>query len=339
MHRVADCLRRGLLNDEFQLDGRRVWRGKGSIAALHVTVQSIYQHKAAPVPVARDGDAACGGGSGDGVKDDEAHDSHHHSHSHEHAHSHSHESGSIHEESNNSSSTDKEGVDEHAHSHSHHSDGHLHSHHHHHDDDDDDHDDNTNQRKIRNLPQIRRMLQEAPEDCIPPWVRDHAISAFTALAQAEAAVHGASSIDAVHFHEVGAVDSIVDTVGTLLALFFLGVTTVSCSRLPLGEGAVRTDHGILPVPAPATLKLMTGMPTTPGPPGLTGELVTPTGAALLRTLTMKSNAAVRGGEKRNVPVGRPPRFTLRKIGVGAGTKDFEEHPNIIRLLLGDDVLL
>jgi len=158
-------------------------------------------------------------------------------------------------------------------------------------------------------------------------------------AQAEASVHGAATVDAVHFHEVGAVDSIVDTVGTLLALYYLNVTTVSCSRLPLGEGAVHTDHGLLPVPAPATLHLMKGMPTTLGPPGRTGELVTPTGAALLRTLTTRSG--IRSTESsRGVPLmGRPPRFTLRKTGVGAGTKDFPHHPNILRLMLGDSVVL
>ena len=174
------------------------------------------------------------------------------------------------------------------------------------------------------------MLQAAPEEYIPVWVRDTAIHVFTELARAEASVHGADGMDAVHFHEVGAVDSIVDTVGTLLALHFLGVETVSCSPLPLGEGTVWTSHGILPVPAPATLRLMIGMRTTPGPPGITGELVTPTAAALLRVLTQ-----VGIGEK---PTGRPPRFTIRHVGVGAGTKDFVKHPNIIRLMIGDDLV-
>lgn len=116
-----------------------------------------------------------------------------------------------------------------------------------------------------------------------------AIDTFTALAHAEMHAHGSASIDDVHFHEVGAVDSIVDTVGTLLALYHLGVDlggvrssddgvdfegddsklapsiAVTCSALPLGEGTVMTDHGLLPVPAPAALRLMIGMPTCPGP--------------------------------------------------------------------------
>ena len=160
--------------------------------------------------------------------------------------------------------------------------------------------------------------------------------------------HGAQSINQVHFHEVGAVDSIVDTVGTLLALHYLGVDLgsgngqdckITCSRLPLGEGTVWTDHGLLPVPAPATLRLLVGMPTCPGPPGVTGELVTPTAAALLRVVT-GANSEAKKGQLSEVwqPKefdGRPPTMTPRAVGLGAGTKDFERHPNVLRLILGD----
>ena len=128
---------------------------------------------------------------------------------------------------------------------------------------------------MRNLPQIKQMLESAPPEHIPRHVAALAVEAFTALAHAERQTHGAESIDMVHFHEVGAVDSIVDTVGTLLALHHLGVdlgsdasvgvdrnkVAVTCSPLPLGEGTVWTDHGLLPMPAPATLRLMIGMPT------------------------------------------------------------------------------
>ena len=176
--------------------------------------------------------------------------------------------------------------------------------------------------------------------------------------------HGASDINSVHFHEVGAIDSIVDTVGTLLALYHLNVdlgdveeeedggtitntTTrrccVTCSRLPLGEGTVWTDHGLLPVPAPATMRLMVGMPTCPGPRGVTGELVTPTAAALLRVLTGVHHLKEEGNEikegsfwRPQQVAGRPPNFTPRAVGIGAGTKDFEKHANILRLVLGDE---
>jgi uncharacterized protein (DUF111 family) len=153
----------------------------------------------------------------------------------------------------------------------------------------------------------------------------------------------------VHFHEVGAVDSIVDTVGTLLALHYLGVNlgvddddnaaAVTCSPLPLGEGTVWTAHGHLPVPAFATGRLMIGMPTCPGPKGITGELVTPTAAALLRILSGVTSGrdGKDGGpywQPAGVP-GRPPSMIPRAVGIGAGTKDFERHPNVLRLILGD----
>jgi len=174
------------------------------------------------------------------------------------------------------------------------------------------------------------MLRKASPEYIPKHVANTAIAAFTELAKAEARTHNAPSAADVHFHEVGAIDSIVDTVGTLLALWFLQVDTVSCSRLPLGEGTVWTDHGLLPVPAPAAMRLLVGLPTCAGPPGNTGELVTPTAAAVLRVLTIN-------GPKTKTP-GRPPSFVPRRIGLGAGTKDFVKHPNVVRLIIGDQVV-
>lgn len=188
---------------------------------------------------------------------------------------------------------------------------------------------------LRNLPEIQRMLNASSPNFIDPWVRDKAIQTFTELAHAEAKTHGAEGIETVHFHEVGAIDSIVDTVGTLIALHALNVNTVSCSRLPLGEGTCWGMHGLMPVPAPAALRLMVGMPTCPGPLGVTGELVTPTGAALLRALTMEHDE---GGAPVFPSNGKPPCFTIRFVGHGAGSKDFKKHPNIVRLLLGDSVV-
>lgn len=266
--------------------------------------------------------------------------------SHDHDHSHGRVSASGLKAMDPSDDNETSQVHSHGHSHDHsHGFGNSHSHSHLHDHSDSHREhshahDNPSSTwlngPLRNLPEIRKMLEEAPEQWIPHWVRITAIESFTALAKAEATVHGAESIDSVHFHEVGAVDSIVDTVGSLLALNALGAVSFSCSRLPLGEGSVHTAHGIMPVPTPATLCLMIDMPTTAGPPGVSGELVTPTGAALLRTLVMtmkpSNTTAVR---ERQKPTERPPSFTLRKVGVGAGTKDFDNHPNIIRLILGD----
>lgn len=194
------------------------------------------------------------------------------------------------------------------------------------------------------------MLLQSSEEFIPASVARLAIQTFTELAIAESFTHGASSPDSVHFHEVGAIDSIVDVVGTLLALHHLKVETVSCSRLPMGEGTVWTDHGQLPVPAFATMRLMMGMKTCPGPGNashdgttngsvVTGELVTPTAAALLRVLTGAADAKhSQHSHTAVVRTGRPPSFTPRAVGLGAGTKDFVKFPNVVRLMIGDDLI-
>ena len=302
---VEYCIGKGMpeLNDEFAIAQKKVTRGgMGSIAGCHVAVHSQYHHAPAPVPAAAKRQKTS-------QTTDSGHD---HSHSHEHAHSHGHE---------------------HSHDHDHNETSHAHSH--------SDHQHHTNG-PMRNLPQIKKLLEDAPERYIPSWVKRISIAAFTELAKAEAATHGADTIESVHFHEVGAIDSIVDTVGTVLALYCLNVTTVSCSRLPMGEGTVWTAHGCLPVPAPATLRLLVDMPTCPGPLGIvTGELVTPTGAALLKALCLHcppGNIEKNASMKAILAQGRPPSFTIRKVGIGAGTKDFEKHPNILRLLLGDTIV-
>ncbi len=149
-------------------------------------------------------------------------------------------------------------------------------------------------------------------------VRAQAKAVFQRLAEAEAEVHG-STVQKVHFHEVGAVDAIVDITGALLGLESLGVQTVSASALPLGGGSVDSEHGRIPVPAPATALLLRGAPVYGGP--VAAELVTPTGAALLMTLCSAWGDA--------------PAFRLGRVGTGAGTRDFAAHPNILRLLLGE----
>ena len=155
---------------------------------------------------------------------------------------------------------------------------------------------------------------------LPPEIADPATRIFTRLAEAEAKVHD-RPVEQVHFHEVGAVDAIVDVVGACLGLHRLGVTEVYASPLPLGGGWVATAHGRLPIPAPATVELLKDVPTYGGP--VEKELVTPTGAAILTTLC-------RG-------FGPMPAMTLTATGCGAGTLDLP-HPNLLRLLLGEPVV-
>ena len=140
---------------------------------------------------------------------------------------------------------------------------------------------------------------------------------FTRLAQAEARVHG-RDISEVHFHEVGAVDAIVDVVGALAGLKIIGIDEVYASPLRLGTGSVTCQHGVLPVPAPATVELLKEVPiqTTEIP----AELVTPTGAAIITTLAKR--------------FGPSPLMRLEQVGYGAGQRELEEMPNLLRLLIG-----
>jgi pyridinium-3,5-bisthiocarboxylic acid mononucleotide nickel chelatase len=162
---------------------------------------------------------------------------------------------------------------------------------------------------------IARMIDEAP---LKPRVKELAQRIFKRLAEAESTVHGVP-MERVHFHEVGAIDSIVDIVGTAIGLDYLGIERIYGSPLPFGRGFIHTAHGKLPVPAPATAQLMQGIPLA-GDIG-EGERVTPTGAAIL--------AALAEG------FGVPPAMKPQRIGYGAGEKDFAEVPNLLRLVLGE----
>jgi uncharacterized protein (TIGR00299 family) protein len=167
----------------------------------------------------------------------------------------------------------------------------------------------------RGIREIRRLIAEAG---VPDGVRARADAAFTALAEAEGAIHGVAPDD-VHLHEVGAVDAILDITGSVWGFDLLDVRRVYCGALTVGEGTVTAAHGVLPVPAPATLKLLEGLEVRPGPEG-SGELVTPTGAALVRTLSS----------------GRPPAsYTPLRSGFGAGTKNPRGRANALRIIIAE----
>ena len=167
---------------------------------------------------------------------------------------------------------------------------------------------------VRHLPDILAMF--AP---LEPDVRAIATAVFERLAEAEARVHG-TSIDQVHFHEVGALDSIADIVGTAAGIVHLGLDRIHCSTLSLGSGSTRGAHGPMPIPAPAVLELLTGVaPTQAGPAPF--ESTTPTGAAVLATIVDEWSPM--------------PPMTVTAVGKGAGGRDSDQVANLLRLVLGD----
>ena len=166
----------------------------------------------------------------------------------------------------------------------------------------------------RHLSDIKEILTRST---LPPTVKKLSLNIFTNLAKAEAHVHRIP-LDEVHFHEVGAVDSIIDIVGSVIAITSLGIEKIYCSPLPLGTGFVTCEHGILPLPAPATVELLKGIPVYSVK--RTQELVTPTGAAIMTTLA--------------TGFGDMPPMKITKIGYGSG-KIPSEYPNILRVYLGE----
>ena len=149
-------------------------------------------------------------------------------------------------------------------------------------------------------------------------VKNRASAIFSKLGEAEAAVHDVR-LEKIHFHEVGAIDAIIDIVGACIGFAALGIESFACSPLNVGGGTAKMAHGVLPVPAPATARLLLGKPTYSN--GIQKELVTPTGAAIVATLC--SN------------FGPQPPMTVSAIGYGAGTVDLEGQPNVLRLMVGE----
>jgi len=168
--------------------------------------------------------------------------------------------------------------------------------------------------KHRHLHHIEEILNRGK---LSDSQRDLALRIFRRLAEAEAAVHGIT-IQKVHFHEVGALDSIADIAGAAIGLDLLGVDQFTCTSVPTGGGTVQCEHGMMPIPAPATAELLKGVPLRPC--AIQSELTTPTGAAILTTIV-----------KEWVD---QPAMTIERIGCGAGTRDLKEQPNVLRIFVG-----
>ena len=192
-------------------------------------------------------------------------------------------------------------------------DGHAHDHHHDHDHEH-DHEHSHEHHHHTTPADIQRILDTLP---VPPEVRENAKAVYDRIAAAEAKAHG-TSIDHIHFHEVGSLDAVVDVVGVCLAMYLLHPDQVIVSPIHLGSGQVRCAHGIMPVPAPATANLLTGVPCYCGE--INGELCTPTGAALLAHFANS--------------FGSMPSLMLEKVGYGVGKKEFPA-ANCLRAFYGE----
>jgi len=218
---------------------------------------------------------------------------HSHAHSHEHSHSHDHEHSHSHG-----------AADSHSHAH-----GHSHSHEHTHEHQ------SSHSHSHRGLKEIRQIIRAAS---ISQSAKDRAIRIFEALGAAEAKVHN-TDIEKLHFHEVGAIDAIVDIVCASVGAETLGVDEWICSPLNVGGGTVVCAHGSFPIPAPATLELLKNAPIYSGE--IQKELVTPTGAAIVSVLASRFSHF--------------PAMKTEKIGYGAGTRSFKNSPNVLRLTVGE----
>ncbi len=170
--------------------------------------------------------------------------------------------------------------------------------------------------KERNIKDIFELIDRSS---IPESIKEKGKQVFMILATAEASVHACKPED-VHFHEIGAVDSIVDILGSVFGIESLGLSRIFCSQLPVGEGFVDSRHGIIPVPAPATVEILKGIPVYGS--GIKTELITPTGAALIKALVDEFCTM--------------PPMIVEKVAYGAGSKEIQERPNLLRLFIGKE---
>lgn len=220
--------------------------------------------------------------------EEQGHDHHSHEHDHHHGEAH-HNHGHSHDHSH-----------EHSHEHNH---SHDHDHHHHH-------------HAHRTYKDIVDMIQAAG---FSEQVETMALNIFKKIGLAEGKIHGLP-LEKVHFHEVGAVDSIIDIIGAAILINDLEIEVVKSSSVAVGAGKIRIDHGIYPVPAPATLEMLKGVPIQQS--DLRAELATPTGAAIVSVLTEQ--------------FGTLPSMEVQSVGYGAGTKTFKDQPNVLRVIIGEE---
>ena len=201
----------------------------------------------------------------------------------------------------------------------HHHHGHDHDHDHHHDHGHHDHDhdhDHEHHHAHHGLADIRGIIEGLD---VPQQVKKDALAVYDLIAHAESTVHG-ETMEHIHFHEVGSLDAVADVVGNCLLLSMIGADRIAVSPIHVGSGTVKCAHGILPVPAPATALILSGLPVYSGQ--IRGELCTPTGAALMKHFGQS--------------FGPMPVMSIEKVGYGMGTRDFGDVANCVRVLLGEE---
>lgn len=205
----------------------------------------------------------------------------------------------------------KNGEALHAHEHNH-AHKHVHTHEHEHDH---AHEQHHHEHDHRSYSDIVALIKRAD---LEDEVKDTALKIFRKIGEAESLIHGIS-LERVHFHEVGAVDSIMDIVGAAILIHQMQIDMIKSAPIPVGYGKIRIDHGIYPVPAPATLEILKGIPLEQS--NIRAELTTPTGAAIAAVLVQE--------------YGTIPSMQVQSIGYGAGTKNFQDHPNVLRVIIGE----
>lgn len=216
---------------------------------------------------------------------------------------------STHEHHNHTQHSESDGHN-HPHEHKHH---HSHSNHHHHEPDNSHQQSHDAHKHSRNINDIYQIIDASP---LSDFVKETSKKIFNIIGVAEAKIHG-KSLEDIHFHEVGAVDSIVDIIGSAICIEMLNVDEVHCSALNLGSGFVKCEHGIFPVPAPATLEILKDVPVYSK--NAQKELTTPTGAAIVKAIC--------------TTFGTLPEFTIEKTGYGLGKRDLDV-PNVLRVIIG-----
>lgn len=218
-----------------------------------------------------------------------------------------------------SETADHKYADGHQHNHKHEDVDHNHEHEHsdhHHKHEHSDHHEHSHHHSHRAYQDIVKLIDGSQ---LSQEVKETSLNIFRKIGEAEGLIHGIS-LEKVHFHEVGAVDSIIDIVGASILINKLEIQKIKSSPVCVGAGKVHIDHGIYPIPAPATLEILKGVPLQQS--NIKSELTTSTGAAIVSVLSEEFCTV--------------PSMTVQSVGYGAGTKDFEKHPNVLRVIIGEE---